>query len=221
MPDVVITDVLMSKMDGYELCRRIKGDFVLSHIPIIMLTAKSSDQDKITGYQEGANVYITKPFNPRLLQTVVDNLLTSQKRVREMILSQSGKPLTDTRVADSPGDEFGNGVHLSSSDRAFLDKLGRMIDENISDCTLNIHTLCTEMCMSRASFFRKIKSLTGVTPNQFILIYRLNRAAEMVRSREFRLNEIADLVGFSSQSHFSRCFKQHFGVSPKEYATRA
>ncbi len=221
MPDVVITDVLMSKMDGYELCRRIKSDFVLSHIPVIMLTAKSSDQDKITGYQEGANVYITKPFNPRLLQTVVDNLLTSQKRIREMILSQSGKPLTDTRAADSPGDEFGNGIHLSSSDRAFLDKLGRMIDENISDCTLNIHTLCTEMCMSRASFFRKIKSLTGVTPNQFILIYRLNRAAEMVRSREFRLNEIADLVGFSSQSHFSRCFKQHFGVSPKEYATRA
>ena len=224
MPDVVITDLLMSKMDGYELCRRIKGDLVLSHIPVIMLTAKSSDQDKIIGYQEGANVYITKPFNPRLLQTVVGNLLASQKRIREMILSQSGKPLAEREIPDAsgiPGDEIGNGVRLSPADQAFLDKLCRMIDENLSDCTLNIHTICIEMCMSRASFFRKIKSLTGVTPNQFILIYRLNRAAEMVRSREFRFNEIADLVGFSSQSHFSRCFKQHFGVSPKEYVNRS
>lgn len=211
MPDVVITDVLMSKMDGYELCRKVKNDVVLSHIPVVILTAKVTDQDKIVGYQEGADVYMTKPFNPELLQTVVDNLLTTRSKLRDMILSESGKTSDGTETEE---------VKLSAADRAFVDKLCQLIDNNISDSTLNINALSSEMCMSRASFFRKIKSLTGVTPNNFILIYRLNRAAEMIRSRDSRLNEVADLLGFSSQSHFSRCFKQHFGITPKDYATR-
>lgn len=211
MPDVVITDVLMSKMDGYELCRKVKNDVVLSHIPVVILTAKVTDQDKIVGYQEGADVYMTKPFNPELLQTVVDNLLTTRSKLRDMILSESGKTSDGTETEE---------VKLSAADRAFVDKLRQLIDNNISDSTLNINALSSEMCMSRASFFRKIKSLTGVTPNNFILIYRLNRAAEMIRSRDYRLNEVADLLGFSSQSHFSRCFKQHFGITPKDYATR-
>lgn len=211
MPDVVITDVLMSKMDGYELCRRIRNDVVLSHIPVVILTAKVTDQDKIMGYQEGADVYMTKPFNPELLQTVVGNLLTTRSKLREMILSESGKSSAEAETEE---------VKLSAADRAFVDKLRGLIDASISDSTLNINALSSEMCMSRASFFRKIKSLTGVTPNSFILIYRLNRAAGMIRSREYRLNEVADLLGFSSQSHFSRCFKQHFGITPKDYATR-
>lgn len=211
MPDVVITDVLMSKMDGYELCRKVKNDVVLSHIPVVILTAKVTDQDKIVGYQEGADVYMTKPFNPELLQTVVDNLLTTRSKLRDMMLSESGKSSDGAETEE---------VKLSAADRAFVDKLRQLIDNNISDSTLNINALSSEMCMSRASFFRKIKSLTGVTPNNFILIYRLNRAAEMIRSRDYRLNEVADLLGFSSQSHFSRCFKQHFGITPKDYATR-
>ena len=211
MPDVVITDVLMSKMDGYELCRRIRNDVVLSHIPVVILTAKVTDQDKIMGYQEGADVYMTKPFNPELLQTVVGNLLTTRSKLREMILSESGKSSAEAETEE---------VKLSAADRAFVDKLRGLIDASISDSTLNINALSSEMCMSRASFFRKIKSLTGVTPNSFILIYRLNRATGMIRSREYRLNEVADLLGFSSQSHFSRCFKQHFGITPKDYATR-
>lgn len=211
MPDVVITDVLMSRMDGYELCRRIRNDVVLSHIPVVILTAKVTDEDKIAGYQEGADVYMTKPFNPELLQTVVGNLLSTRRKLREMILSGSGKS-----AAESEPEE----VKLSAADLAFVEKLRGLIDGNISDSSLNINALSTEMCMSRASFFRKIKSLTGVTPNNFILIYRLNRAAEMIRSREYRLNEISDLLGFSSQSHFSRCFKQHFGIAPKDYAAR-
>lgn len=128
-----------------------------------------------------------------------------------MILSESGKSDAGTEAET---------VKLSAADRAFVDKLRGLIDSNISDSTLNINALSGEMCMSRASFFRKIKSLTGVTPNNFILIYRLNRAAEMIRSREYRLNEVSDLLGFSSQSHFSRCFKQHFGITPKDYAAR-
>lgn len=211
MPDVVITDVLMSKMDGYELCRRIKNDVQLSHIPVVILTAKVTDQDKIAGYQEGADVYMTKPFNPELLQTVVGNLLTSRSKLRDMILSESGKSDAGTEAET---------VKLSAADQAFVDKLRGLIDSNISDSTLNINALSGEMCMSRASFFRKIKSLTGVTPNNFILIYRLNRAAEMILGQEYRLNEISDLLGFSSQSHFSRCFKQHFGITPKDYATQ-
>ena len=215
MPDVVITDVLMSKMDGYELCRKIKTDVLLSHIPVVILTAKVTDQDKITGYQEGADVYMTKPFNPTLLQTVVDNLLTSRSRLREMLLSGAGQPDSEPEDAVEKGE-----LRLSAADRAFVDRLRQYIDANISNSSLSISDISTEMCMSRASFFRKIKSLTGVTPNSFILIYRLNKAAAMIRSREYRLNEIADLVGFSSQSHFSRCFKQHFGMAPKDYTDR-
>ena len=213
MPDVVITDVLMSQMDGYELCHRIKNDLALSHIPVVILTAKISDQDKITGYQEGADVYMTKPFSPELLQTVVDNLLTSRKRLRDMLLSQARRP----QEAEPENGE----IHLSAADRTFMDKLCGIIDENISDNSLSTDTVCTAMCMSRASLFRKIKSLTGVSLNRFILIYRLNRAAEMVRSREYRFNEIADMLGFSTQSHFSYCFKQQFGMSPREYASRS
>lgn len=211
MPDVVITDVLMSRMDGYELCRRIKNDVVLSHIPVVILTAKVTDEDKIAGYQEGADVYMTKPFNPELLQTVVGNLLSTRCKLREMILSGSGKSAVESEPEE---------VKLSAADQAFVEKLRGLIDGSISDSSLNINALSSEMCMSRASFFRKIKSLTGVTPNNFILIYRLNRAAEMIRSREYRLNEISDLLGFCSQSHFSRCFKQHFGIAPKDYAAR-
>ena len=212
MPDVVVTDVLMSKMDGYELCRKIKTDVLLSHIPVVILTAKVTDQDKITGYQEGADVYMTKPFNPTLLQTVIDNLLTSRSKLREMLLSGAGQPDSEPEDAEETGE-----IRLSAADRAFVDKLRQYIDANISDSSLSISDISAEMCMSRASFFRKIKSLTGVTPNNFILIYRLNKAAAMIRSREYRLNEIADLAGFSSQSHFSRCFKQHFGMAPKDY----
>ncbi len=215
MPDIVVTDVLMSKMDGYELCRKIKTDVLLSHIPVVILTAKVTDQDKIAGYREGADVYMTKPFNPTLLQTVIDNLLTSRDKLRERLLSGVGRP--DSEPEDA---EEGEEIRLSAADRAFVDKLRQYVDANISNSSLNINDICTEMCMSRASFFRKIKSLTGVTPNNFIQIYRLNKAAAMIRSREYRLNEIADLVGFSSQSHFSRCFKQHFGVAPKDYTDR-
>ncbi len=212
MPDIVVTDVLMSKMDGYELCRSIKTDILLSHIPVVILTAKVTDQDKIAGYREGADVYMTKPFNPILLQMVIDNLLTSRDKLRERLLSGVGRPDSEPENAEESEE-----IRLSAADRAFVDKLSQYVDANISNSALSINDICTEMCMSRASFFRKIKSLTGVTPNNFIQIYRLNKAAAMIRSREYRLNEIADLVGFSSQSHFSRCFKQHFGVAPKDY----
>ena len=178
----------MSKMDGYELCRKIKTDVLLSHIPVVILTAKVTDQDKITGYQEGADVYMTKPFNPTLLQTVIDNLLTSRSKLREMLLSGAGQPDSEPEDAEETGE-----IRLSAADRAFVDKLRQYVDANISDSSLSISDISAEMCMSRASFFRKIKSLTGVTPNNFILIYRLNKAAAMIRSREYRLNEIADL----------------------------
>ena len=102
-----------------------------------------------------------------------------------------------------------------------MDKLCGIIDENISDNSLSTNTVCPAMCMSRASLFRKIKSLTGVSLNRFILIYRLNRAAEMVRSREYRFNEIAGMLGISALSHFSYCFNQQFGMSPREYASRS
>ena len=210
--DLVLLDVMLPKVDGLSVCQRIRET---SSVPIIMLTAKGEDMDKILGLEYGADDYMTKPFNPELLQTVVGNLLTSRSKLREMLLSGTGKPCSEPESAEESGE-----IRLSAADRAFVDKLRQYVDAHISDCSLNISDISTEMCMSRASFFRKIKSLTGVTPNNFILIYRLNRAAEMIRSREYRLNEVSDLLGFSSKSHFSRCFKQHFGITPKDYGAR-
>ncbi len=207
MPDIVIADIMMPLVNGYELCERIKGDPVLCHIPVVMLTAMISDNDKISGYQKGADVYITKPFNPNLLISVIGNLLKKQERIREVLLKQSNV------VAEGESRED----MLSPIDRKFVENLYMYIDEEISNGAINIDDISAKMCMSRASFYRKVKSLTGVSPNNFILIYRLNKSAEMIRSRQYRLNEVSDMLGFSSQSHFSRCFKNHFGVSPKDF----
>ncbi len=207
MPDIVIADIMMPLVNGYELCERIKGNPVLSHIPVVMLTAMVSDNDKISGYQKGADVYITKPFNPNLLMSVIDNLLKKQGRIRELLLNQANVAEEGERQEDM----------LSPIDRKFVDNLYMYIDEEISNGSINIDDISSKMCMSRASFYRKVKSLTGVSPNNFILIYRLNKSAEMIRSRQYRLNEVADMLGFSSPSHFSRCFKNHFGVPPKDF----
>ena len=208
LPEMILTDVVMPKVDGYELCRRVKEDKMLSHIPVVILTSKTGEEDRLVGYQHGADLYVTKPFSAELILTLIGNVMATREKLRESFTSQ-----------ESPADECEDGPieTLSPDDRAFIDKLRKFIEDNISETSISITALAGEMCMSRASFFRKMKSLTGVTPNDFILSYRLNKAVSMLKEGKWRVGEIADMLGFSSASHFSRVFRQKFGKSPKEF----
>lgn len=209
LPEMILTDVVMPKVDGYELCRRVKEDKLLCHIPVVMLTSRTGDEDRLLGYQHGADLYVTKPFSAELILTLIGNILATREKLRESFTSQED-------FADD-GKEDGQEIVISAEDRAFIDGLRKYIDENISETSISVTALAGEMCMSRASFFRKMKSLTGMTPNDFVLSYRLNKAAAMLKEGKWRVGEISDMLGFSSASHFSRVFRQKFGKSPKEF----
>jgi len=213
-PDIVISDVMMPCMDGFALCRAIKEDASLCHIPVILLTAKTLDKDKIKGYREGADMYLNKPFNPDLLLSMIDNIFRRSSYRQNFIARTSGS----CSMAEQEELERIN-QEISPLDKRFLEKLDTFISENISNSELNVNSLGRELGFSRTNFYRKVKSLTGMTPNDFLRVFRLNRAVELIKLREYPLNEIGEMVGFGTQSHFSSCFKKHFGVSPKDYLT--
>lgn len=206
LPDMIISDVLMPKLDGFSLCSRVKNDKDVCHIPVILLTAKTMERDQIKGFKCGADAYLTKPFNPDLFLTIVDNLFEKILRQKAVIIGTSAGNIDDEKE-----------LEISPLDREFLNKLYKYIEENMSNDQLNVNLLGRELGFSRTNFYRKIKALTGVTPNDLLRMYRLNRAAELILKREYMLNEISEMTGFGTQSHFSSLFKRHFGVSPKDY----
>lgn len=205
IPDIVISDVIMPQMNGYELCNKIKEDDTLSQIPVVLLTARTTDQDQIEGYSQGADKYVNKPFNPLLLTTIVENILVGKERQRGLLLK--GKLEIDQEEE----------IKLSPIDQKFMDKLYAYINEDLSNPELNVNSLGTNLGYSRSNFYRKVKTLTGQTPNDFLRIYRLNKAGELIQQREYSLSEVGERVGFINHSHFSTSFKKHFGVSPKDY----
>ena len=208
MPDIITTDVMMQGMDGYELCRRIKDNPLLSHIPVVILTARVAEDDKISGFKSKANAYITKPFNPELLLTVLRNLIEEVNKLRKAILS----PDSAQDAADSPV--------MSEHDSRFLSKLNEIIDNHLSAPLGGTAEMAELMQISRSTFFRKMKALTGVSPNEYVVIYKLNKSLEMLRQGDRNISEIAYSLGFSTPSHFSNTFKNRFGVSPKNYVSQ-
>lgn len=207
MPNVIISDILMPQMDGYELCRHIKTDMDTCHISVILLTAKTLDEDRITGFKIGADMYIDKPFNPEVIQSMVDNIIARQERNKIHALEAAG---------DSP-EQLEEEEELNPLDRKFLSKLYAYINDNMSNSELNVNILGKDLGFSRTNFYRKIKMLTGVTPNDLLRMCRLNRAAELLLTKQHTIGEISDICGFGTQSHFSSLFKKHFGVSPRDY----
>lgn len=173
---------------------------------MIVLTAKNSDSDKVKGFRTGADMYLSKPFSPEVLVEAVRSVLANKERQRRQLAGSAGSG--DSSVATA---------NISEFDRRFLRRLYDYIDQNLSDPDLNINRLCRELCMSRTSFYRKVKDLTNLTPYDMLRIFRLNRSAELLRSRRYSLGEIADLTGFSTHSHFSTLFRKHFGMTPTEY----
>jgi signal transduction histidine kinase/DNA-binding response OmpR family regulator len=203
-PDIIISDVMMDKMDGIELCAKIKTDLQVCHIPVILLTALASTDKIIIGFENGADDYISKPFDKKLLITRVWNLIQSRKLLRRVF--------SESLIIEPQN------ITVSSIDAEFLKKAVIIVEENISDSSFNVDALCEKMNVSRSVFFRKIKSLTDLSSNDFIKDIRLKRAAQLLKSNNLTISQIADEVGFTNQKYFSTCFNKYFGKSPSEYA---
>lgn len=203
-PDVIVSDIMMPDMDGLELCRRLKDDMNYSHIPIVLLTAKTNLEAKIEGFECGANAYIEKPFSIRQLRKQIENLLKSQLAYHKAMVELSG----ENRIALQ-------GVS-SQKDCELMLQINKRVEEQLSDENFSVDTLAEVLNMSRSSFYRKIKALTGMPPNDYLKAVRLNKSAELLRQGE-RISEVYEKVGFSSSSYFAKCFKIYFGMSPREY----
>ena len=204
MPDIILSDIMMPEMDGTELCMRIKNNINTSHIPVVLLTAKTSDEQNLDGLQKGADDYIVKPFNAKILLTRCNNLIQNRLRQQEVFIK---KDSIDIQLLAN-----------NTLDQDFLKKIEKIIEVNLNNPEFDINTLAREMAMGRSSLFAKFKTLTGIGPNEFILNYKLKKAAFMLRNNtSLQINDVADEFGFSSARYFSRCFKLQFKVSPNEY----
>ena len=200
VPDLVVCDVMMPGMDGIECCRRLKGELSTSHIPVILLTACSLDEQRIQGYDGGADSYISKPFNSQLLLSRIRNLLDNRCRLRQFF-------------ADGQLPQRGE---VNDLDRDFVSRFRALVEERMKDSALNVEDLGHEMGMSRVQLYRKLKSLTNSSPNELLRRIRLRRASLLLTSTEMNVSEVAYEVGFSSPSYFTKCYKEEFGESPTE-----
>jgi ligand-binding sensor domain-containing protein/signal transduction histidine kinase/DNA-binding response OmpR family regulator len=206
IPDLIITDIMMPGLDGIELCRRVKLDSRTSHIPVVMLTARSDVKHEMEGLETGADAYVTKPFHADLLQTRVRKLIESRQQLR--LLFEKSSELIPAKAVPSTVDE------------TFLEKLNAIIEDNLSNADFGGEVLLKELGMSRTQLYRKIHAVTGQSVNLYIRSIRVKKAAQLLKTTEMTVAEITYEVGFVDRSFFSKCFRQQFGVSPKEYAGR-
>ena len=202
-PDLVLSDVIMGGMNGFDLCRSIKSNISVSHIPVILLTAMDDKEHVIMGLEAGADDYIVKPFDPQVLKARLSNMLHERERLRALVLS-SGRREKQR--------EFTNRL-----DKEFMEKVLSVVEASYPNPEFQVDDLCRSVAMSRTALFNKLKALSGKGPNDFIRIYRLEKARELLESGEYTIAEVADEVGFSDAKYFSSCFKRAFGVSPSKY----
>jgi DNA-binding response OmpR family regulator len=200
---LLISDVVMPVMDGFELCRIIKTDLEHSHIPVILLTAKNTLQSRIEGLEMGADAYIEKPFSPEYLQVQIANLLTNRNKIKEYFASS---PLVHIKS-----------IAYSKADELFLEHINDSILKNLEDPDLDVEKLARLMNMSKPTLYRKIKSLSDLSPNDLINVTRLKKAAELLAEGVYKIYEVAAMVGYASQTNFGRNFLKQFGVTPSDY----
>ena len=203
-PDLVISDVVMPGRSGYELCEAIKADLQLSHIPVILVTAKVAVESQVEGLGKGADAYVTKPFQPAYLLALVKSLLENREKVRR----QLGEVTTTEDIEPEV---------LSPRDAAFMKQLYTLMEKELDNTELDITRITEMMKISRTKFYYKVKGLTGDNPSVFFKRYKLNRAADLLKEGKYNMSEIAYMTGFSTLSHFSTSFKKQFGVPPSEY----
>lgn len=205
-PDLVVSDLMMPRMDGFELCRRVKQDAMTSHIPFIMLTAKSNEADRAESYGCGADAFISKPFSVKTLATRIQVLIESRIRLQELYRQ---------RILSTPSE-----VEVESENDRFILQLVSIIEANFENPDFNIQMLCERIGCSYQYVYRKVKALTGETINDFMRSVKLKRAAQYLSKGDMRISEILYKSGFNSHSYFTKCFKEHFGMTPKEYVER-
>lgn len=203
IPDIVLCDVMMPNVDGYEFCRRIKRDIRTSHIPVVLLTAKCSDENQFQGMEAGADAYISKPFNIDILRMTLSNIARRQKQLQEKFKSRVDITTSKTDII--------------SMDQKFIQKAVSIVEANMERTDFLVEDLCREMAMSRVNFYKKILALTDKTPSEFIRFIRLKRAAELLEKSQMYVGEVAFLVGFNEPKYFRKYFKEEFGVTPNEY----
>ncbi|NLO71323.1 MAG: response regulator [Porphyromonadaceae bacterium] len=208
-PDLIISDQMMPNMNGFELLEAVRSDFQISHIPFIMLTAKTDEESRIKSLQLGANAYITKPFNKKHLIARVDQLLNERKIFREKLWQQP-----DVEVENIPNNY---GENLIKQDVEFLESIHQFIEENIDNSVLNIEAIAENLNLSRSAFFKKLKSLTGLAPIDLLKEIRLNKAVELMKNHDLTITEIAYSVGFKDLGYFGKCFKKKYKLSPRDY----
>lgn len=201
--DLILSDVMMPVMDGMELCSSVKTNINYSHIPLILLTARSNSESEIAGIETGADSYIVKPFKWKHVSAVIKNLLESRARLKDKFAEQ---PFTKA-----------NSLTNNSRDQKFLDKVIDIIEQRITDPQLSVEELSKNLAMSRSSLHKKLKSLSGYVPNEFIRLIRLKKAAQLILSHEYNISEISYMVGFNSHSYFSKCFVSQFKMPPSEF----
>ncbi|MGF6848925.1 ligand-binding sensor domain-containing protein/signal transduction histidine kinase/DNA-binding response OmpR family regulator [Chitinophaga sp. W3I9] len=206
IPDIVISDVMMPEMDGLQLCQALKTDERTSHIPVVLLTAKSSQADHVSGLETGADLYLTKPFSTRVLALNVRNLVASREKMRERYSRQLQ---TETEVPDALP---------SSLDNAFLEKVIALVEEHMDNPDFGVDMLARKVAMSQPVLYKKLKAVTNMSVNDFVKSLRLKKAASLIRTREHTVYQVAYMVGYNDRKYFSREFKKQFGKTPSEFA---
>ena len=202
VPDVVVCDVMMSGMDGLECCKRLKADSLTCHIPVILLTAKTLDEYRAEGYAYGADAYLTKPFNGNVLKARIKNLIANRKLMK-IVFGNDAQQVPTVPVAQS-------------AESQFVEKFRTIIQANLGNSELNVETISHEMGISRAQLYRKIKSITGISPNDIVREARMRRADRLLETTDKSVSEIAYEVGFSSPSYFTKCYREFFGRTPNK-----
>lgn len=217
LPDIIISDVMMPIKDGIEMTKELRNDRSTSHIPIILLTAKTAIESKLEGLEYGADDYITKPFSATYLKARVENLLALRRNLqsfyRENIMSLSAPSIEEQVTPEEPPQL----PEISPHDRKFMDKLVELMEKNIDNGDLVVDDLVREVAVSRSVFFKKLKMLTGLAPIEFIKEVRIKRAAQLIETGEFNMTQISYMVGINDPRYFSKCFKSKFGMTPTEY----
>jgi two-component system cell cycle response regulator len=204
---LVVSDVMMPEMDGFELCKAIKSNFEFSHIPVILLTAKNTIQAKVEGLELGADAYIEKPFSKEHLLAQMASLINNRTMLREYF-------------ANSPLAHLKSMAH-SKTEEQFLETLNETIDKSLDDPDLDVEKLASMLNITRITLYRKIKAITNLTAVELINITRLKKAAALLLQGDYKVYEVAGMVGFSSQSNFARSFHKQFDMSPTDYAKQA
>ncbi len=201
--DLIVSDWMMPRMDGTEFCRQMRSNPLTSHIPFIMLTAKTDDSSKVTGMDIGADAYIEKPFSVQVLEATIRNILTLRQQLIQKFSSEPLLPVTE--------------IASNQTDNEFLERMTKIIEENISNTDLSVAFLAEALCISRSGLFAKIKSLADITPNEMIQVIRLKHAAQLLREGKYLVGEVSYKVGFSNPSYFTKCFQKQFGIKPGDF----